>query len=79
MLLYTIPALINPFPDIAFTIKGNANNGRDPPSCPFMSPFSDIAFINEEATGCINEAATGIIIAPRNTSSCFFISFLLFQ
>ena len=38
--------------------KDNANNGRIPPSCPFlalMTPFPDIAFINEKATGCTNE------------------------
>ena len=42
-----------------------------------MSPFPVIAFINEEATGCINEeavgaineAAIGAIIAPRNPPS----------
>ena len=43
--------------------------------------FTDIAFINEEAMGCINEkaidavngAAIGAIIAPRNPPSCFFL------
>ena len=47
-----------------------------------MIPFPDIAFINEQVTGCtneetigaVNEAATGAIIAPKNTPSCFFIS-----
>ena len=47
-----------------------------------MTPFPDIAFINEEgtvcinveATGVINEAAIGAIIAPGNPPSCFFIS-----
>ena len=62
--LYLLPALVTPFQDIAFIIKGNANNGRNPPSCLFpalMTPFPAIAFINEEATGCINEEATGCI------------------
>ena len=64
--------------DSFFIIKGNANNGRNPPSSPF--PFS-LATINEEATGCINvesigtinEPAIGAIIAPINPSCCFFI------
>ena len=47
MLLYL---LLTTFP-WTFIIKGNFNNGRNPPSC----PFPDIAFINEEVTGCINE------------------------
>ena len=59
-----------------FIIKGNANNGRNLPSC----PFPVIGIINEEATGCINEeptgaineAATGAIRAPRYPPSCFF-------
>ena len=71
------PALLTLFPDIAFFIKGNTNNGRNPTSC----IFPVIAIINEEATGCINkeaidginEAAIGAIIAPRNPPSCFFI------
>ena len=59
----------------AFIIKGNANNGRIPPSCHFsarMTLFPVIAFINEEATGCINEEAIGAIIGGRNPPSCFF-------
>ena len=52
-------------PVIAFTIKCNANNnGRDPLFCPFpalMTPFPVIAFITEEATGCINEEAIGAV------------------
>ena len=40
-----------------FIIKGNANNGRNPPSC----PFPDMVFINEKAIGCINEEAIGAI------------------
>ena len=39
-----------------------------------MTPFLDIAFLTEEAIGCINEAAIDTIIAPRNPLSCFFIS-----
>ena len=48
-----------------------------------MTPFTDMAFINEKATGCINEEAIDAIneapikaiIAPRNPTFCFFISF----
>ena len=76
--------LLYPLPYIAFNIKSNANNGRIPPSCLFsalLTPFPVLAFINEEATGCINEEAIsatnevtiGAIIAPRNLPSCFFI------
>ena len=64
MVLYSLLALMNLFP-IAFIIKGNANNGRNPLSCPFpalATPFPDIAFINEETTGCINKEAIGAII-----------------
>ena len=60
MLLYCFPDLENLYP-ITFIIKANANNGRISPSCPFlalMTPFSDIAFINREATVCINEENT---------------------
>ena len=64
MLLYPLPVLATAFPR-TFIIKGNANNGRNSPSC----PFSGIGFINEEATCCINEAATGAIIALRNWPS----------
>ena len=47
-----------------------------------MTPFPNIALINEKLTGCINEeaigaiyeAAIGAIIALRNPPSCFFIS-----
>ena len=39
-----------------------------------MTHFPDIVFINEEATGAINEAAIGAIKTPRNPLSCFFIS-----
>ena len=77
-MLYPFAALSTHFPDLAFAIKGDANDGIKPPSCP--SP--DIAFINEEATSCINEEAAssiiesdiGVIIAPRNPTSCFLIS-----
>ena len=79
MLLYPLPAFLTPFPR-TFIIKGNANNGRNLPSC----PFPVIAFINEEEIGCvneetvyvINEAAIDAIRTPRNTPSCFFISCL---
>ena len=38
-----------------------------------MTPFPLIAFINEGATGYINEDGTGAIIAPRNPHFRFFI------
>ena len=74
MLLYSLSALLTPFPR-TFIIKGNAKN---PPFC----RFPVIVFINKEGTGSINEEATGVIneiaigaiIAPRNPPSCFFIS-----
>ena len=44
-----------------FIIKGNANNGRNPN----LGPFLDIAFINEEETGCIN----GETIGPANEAA----------
>ena len=40
-----------------FINKGNANNGRSPPSCTVVV----IAFINEEAKGCINKEAIDAI------------------
>ena len=84
------PILVTPSPDIAFIIKGNANNGRNPPSSPFpalVTPFPDMAFINEEATGCINEetigaineATKGVIIALKNLLHVFLFHVLLFQ
>ena len=57
---------------ITFIDKGNANNGQNPPSPPFpvlITPFLDIAFIDAEATGFINEAATGAIVPPGNSPS----------
>ena len=48
--MYPLPALLSPFPN-TFIIKGSANNGRNPHSCPFAVK----EFINEEAIGCINE------------------------
>ena len=71
-----------------FIIKGNANNGRNPPSCSFpaiMTPFLVIAFINEEAMGSIyeeaigtiNEAVLSAIIAGRNPPSRFFLFHVL--
>ena len=56
MSLYPFPALLSLFPDTVFIIKGNAINGRNPPSCPFpvhMTPFSDITFINKETINAI--------------------------
>ena len=52
-----------------------------------MTPFPDIVFISEEATGCINEdaigaineTAIGSIIAPRNPPSHFLFHVLQFQ
>ena len=81
MLLYPLPALLNPFPG---TFPGTKNEGI-PPSSPFsalMTSFPDIAFISEEANGCINEEAIGAIneaairtiIASRNPPFCFSIS-----
>ena len=71
-----------------FIIKGNASNGKIPPSFFFsaVTPFSDIAFVIEEATGCINEepigaiseAARGAIVAPRNLPF-FLFHVLLFH
>ena len=37
MLLYSFHALVTPFPDIVFIIKGNANNERNPPSWYFSA------------------------------------------
>ena len=50
-----------------------------------MTPFSDIEFINVKATACtneeailaINEAAIGVVMAPRNSPFPFHV--LLFQ
>ena len=81
--IISLPTLLTYFPR-TFIIKGNANNERNPFSCPFsalITPFLVIAFINEEATGCIyeevigaiNGAAIGSIIGSRNPPSCFFI------
>ena len=86
MLSYPFPALLTPFPR-TLIIKCNPNNERIPPSRPFpvfLTHLPVIAFINEEATGCFNEAAIGAVIAPRNRLSCSFIScftvsVLLFQ
>ena len=51
-------------------------------SCPFpalMTPSPDIAFINEEATYCVNsaiiEAVISAIIVPTNHLLVFFISY----
>ena len=62
MLFSLLPALVVPLSDIAFIIKHNATNGRDPPSCTFLvlvTPFGDIAFINKEATDAVNEEGIG--------------------
>ena len=45
--------LLYPLQDMVFINKGKANKGRNPPFCFF--PF--IAFINQEATGCISGEA----------------------
>ena len=62
------------------------DNGRNPLLRLFfpalLTPFPDIAFINEETSSCINEeiigaineAAIGATIALRDPPSCFFIS-----
>ena len=76
ILLYPLTVLLTPFPRI-FVIKDNPNNERNLPS--YLFPV--IAFINEEATSCINEevvgtmntAATGAIIDLRNSPSWIFI------
>ena len=80
MLLCLFTVLLIPFPR-TFFIKSNANNGRNPPSCPFtaiITFFLVIAFIDEEATDCFNEEAIGAIRVPRNPLYCFF-TFLLFK
>ena len=73
---YPLLTLVAPFPEITFIIKCNANNEQNLPSCPFpalMTPFPNKAFINEEATDCINEEAGVAILAPRNPISVFFL------
>ena len=64
MLLYTLLALVSlflalitTFQDMEFINKGNANNGRSPLSCTVVV----IAFINEEAKGCVNKEAIDAI------------------
>ena len=90
MLLYPLLALVTSFPDIVFIIKGNANNGRNLPYCPFrvlMTHLRVISFINEEASGCITDKSIGAIhesaidgiIAPRNILLVFLFHDLLFQ
>ena len=64
MLLYPLSALVTPFPR-AFIIKSEANNGRNPSSCPF--PYS--TFKNEETTGCINEEVINAINKAARGSS----------
>ena len=75
------PAFLTPFPRI-FIIKGDVNNGRNPPFYPFLV----IAFISEEATGsfneesigAVNEAIKAAIVVPRSPPPCFsFHVFLL--
>ena len=87
MLLYVLSAFVTLFKDVAFIIKGNANNGRNPSYYPFpvlMIPFPDKAFINEKTTGCVYrkvviEAAIAAFIVPRSLSFCFSFHVLLFQ
>ena len=73
---------------MAFIAKGNASNGRNPPSCPFSAlptPFPVTSLINQEVTDCINDeaigdinkAAMGAIIAGRNLASCFLLFHVL--
>ena len=73
-----------PLRKMLFNNKSAADNWRNPPSClflAFLTPFSVIAFINDEATGCNqwrshefqDEAAIGPITGGRNPPSCFFI------
>ena len=87
MLLYVLSAFVNLFKDVAFIIKGNAENGRNPSYYPFpvlMIPFPDKAFINEKTTGCVYrkpdiEDAIGAFIVPRSLPSFFLFHVLLFQ
>ena len=54
---------MTPFPRTSIH-KENTNNGRNLPSCTvsaLLSPFTVIAFTNEEATCCVNEEAIGIV------------------
>ena len=65
MLFYPISFLVTSFPDTAYIIKGNANDGRNPHYCPFpglMTPFPNIACTNNEAADCINKEFIGSII-----------------
>ena len=51
MSLYVLSAFLSLFRNVAFIIKGNANNGRNASYYPFpalMIPFPDKAFINEK-------------------------------
>ena len=52
-IIISYPYSFTPFPR-TFIMKDNVINGRNPP----CSPFPVIAFMDEEATGCIN----GVII-----------------
>ena len=87
MLLYVLSAFVTLFKDVAFIIKGNANNGRNPSYYPFpalMIPFPDKAFINEKTAGCVYgkaviEAAIGAFIVPRSLPSFFLFHVLHFQ
>ena len=81
VLLYLLATLIIRFPRI-FIRKDNANNRKDPSSGQFpalITPCPVIAFINEEAICAVNEAAIGVIIAPRIPSSCFLFHAFLSQ
>ena len=77
MLLYPFSLPVTLFPR-TFIIKGDAVNGRNPPSCrftAFMTLFPVTAFIKEESKGCINqevisafnETAVDAIISSRNS------------
>ena len=82
----SLPVLVTPFPRTSI-IRGNANNERNPPFCTFpavLTRFPVTALINEKASRCINEEATGgynegAIIAERNAPSCFLFHILSFH
>ena len=87
MLFYPFPAILALFSDLVtpltrtFIIKGNVNNGRNPPSCPFpVKALVATGCMNEEAIDAIKEPAIGAIIAPKKSTFLFFLfHVLLFQ
>ena len=79
MLLYLSPAVLTLFPK-TLIIKGNGNNGRNTPFC----PFPNIPFINEESAGCINEEAIGatneaVIDATLVSGTHYFVFYFMFH